>query len=183
LAEGDSVLLYYGDPYGVGMQFPVADTTDIAEGVITFTSSDTTYDANYNPVITVNPVNGASVIWSYGDTTKEYVTDESGSIQIEEKQLAEGDHAVQIIKTADSGLPLVLRFAPGYTISVEATTDSSVVDNATDDNDPAVVADVSNVVEAPKTGEQIATTIIFLVLAIAALCGVIFFRRKEKNEK
>lgn len=155
LSDGDNVLLYYGDPYGVGMQFPVADTTAITDGVITFTSSDTTYDADNNPDVSINPVAGATVTWSNGDKVTEYVTDDKGSITIDQDQLTPGSHAVQIAKTGDTELPLVLRFAPDYTITVDAAA------------------------TAPKTGEQIATTIIFFVLAIAALCGIIFFRRKK----
>ena len=41
LSEGDSVVLYYGDPYGVGMQYPEVDASKISEGILTFTSQDT----------------------------------------------------------------------------------------------------------------------------------------------
>ncbi len=193
LADGDSVLLYYGDPFGVGMQFPAADTSDLANGVITFTSTDTTYDASYNPIVTVNPVKGATVTWSNGDTVTDYVTDENGAITIDADQLTEGSHAVQIAKTGDTNLPLVLRFAPDYTITVEeiadstatdtSATDSSETDNTAVDNAVSDTTVSDTATQAPETGEQIAKTVIFLVLAVGALSGVIFLRRKDKNVK
>lgn len=180
LAEGDSVLLYYGDPYGVGMQFPVADTTKIKDGVITFTSSDTTYDSDGNPTVTVNPVKAANVTWSNGNTSTEYVTDEKGSIAINSDQLTPGAHALQITKTSEAGLPLVLRYAPDYTVKVEAAANISELDTSKD-NSASVTTDV--VKEAPKTGESKADASLFLVLAVAALGGAFLFRRKENHEK
>lgn len=179
LADGDSVLLYYGDPFGVGMQFPVADTSDIADGVITFTSSDTTYDADGNPAVTVNPVKAATVTWSNGDTSTEYVTDENGSVTIDADQLTPGAHALQITKTAESGLPLVLRYAPDYSVNVETTAAAASDLDTTKDN---TAATQDTVKEAPKTGEQNAAPIL-VVLAIAAFGGIILIRRKENYEK
>lgn len=122
LSNGDSVVLYYGDPYGVGMQYPAADTSLIAYGVIKFTSSDTTFDASYNPIVTVNPVVGATVTWNYGSKSATYITDKSGKITINKAQLTKGAHIIQISKKNGAGLPLVLRYAPGYTITVPAAS-------------------------------------------------------------
>jgi LPXTG-motif cell wall-anchored protein len=200
LVEGDSILLYYGDPYGVGMQFPKVDTSKLSEGVITFTSSDTTYDANYNPVVKVNPVKGATVTWSNGDTATEYVTNEKGSITIDTDQLTKGSHTVQITKTGKSKQPLVLRFAPDYMVTVDSIADNTTTDKVTDTNTlnsnasdtdmdtasntkASASQDSEAATQAPKTGEQTATTVTFLILAITALCGIILLKRKENNEK
>lgn len=124
LSEGDSILLYYGDPYGVGMQFPQADLSRLGEGILKFTSRDTTFDESFNPVVTVNPVTGAAVSFYYGDTLASYNTDENGEIVIDPAQLTPGAHRVQIEKYAEDAvsgkyLPLVLRLAPDYTVNVE----------------------------------------------------------------
>ncbi|MBQ6552084.1 MAG: DUF4430 domain-containing protein [Clostridia bacterium] len=118
LADGDSVLFYYGDPYGVGMQYPEVDLSEINKRVIKFTSADTSYDLDYTPVVTVNPVAGATV---YFEGT-EYVTDDEGKITVQRDLLSEGVHAIQIEKKAENGLPLVLRFAPDFTVDIPKIT-------------------------------------------------------------
>ena len=77
---GDSIVLYYGDPYGVGMQRPVADTSEISKGIIKFTSKDAEYDADYNVTYNVNPVADMTVTWESDGKTTEIVTDENGQI-------------------------------------------------------------------------------------------------------
>lgn len=210
LSDGDSILLYYGDPYGAGMQFPVADTSDLKNGVIKFTSEDTTYDKDGNATVKTNPVVGATVTWMDGDSKTEYVTDKKGVVTIASDLLNEGAHAVQITKTGDAKLPLVLRFAPDYTITVgkadgtdssaqtsdsqkaETHEDNTASGSADADNSILVIADTtaSNTEtaaktgsSAPKTGENNTTEVIFLASAAIAFCGVIYFRRKEKYEK
>ena len=42
---------------------------------------------------------------------------------IDKEFLTKGEHSVQIIKTDDSGMPLVLRFAPDYMINVTEIAD------------------------------------------------------------
>ena len=118
LTEGDSVILYFGDPYGVGMQYPKVDLSEINKRIIKFTSTDTTYDLDWNPVVVENPVAGATVTFE-GQT---YITDAEGKITIERSLLTEGAHAVQIDKKAEAGLPLVLRFAPDFTIDIPLIT-------------------------------------------------------------
>ena len=117
LKEGDSVVFYYGDPYGVGMQYPVPDVSDIANGVIRFTSMDTTYDEQYNPTVTENPVADMTVVFG-GETPVTYITDKDGKITIEEQYLTAGDHSLSIDKKGDKGVPLVLRLAPDYKVTV-----------------------------------------------------------------
>lgn len=189
LADGDSILLYYGDPYGVGMQYPVADTADISKGIIRFTSSDTKYDADYNATVTVNPVVGATVTWSNGDVTADYTTDDNGEISIDKDLLTQGDHAVQISKFSDAGIPLVLRYAPDYTVNVSEVVPA---DNTAGDEDAALaVADTDSETAVkedtgslPKTGDD--GTMVAVILGIAAagaLTGAVYLRRKGLYEK
>lgn len=117
--NGDQILFYYGDPYGVGMQFPKAEF-DGLEKVITFTSTDVTYDADYNPIESVNPVVGMTVsLVSTEDTTQkfDFVTDETGSVDL--STLEDGEYSVNYSKTAENGLPLVLRSDGTFTILLE----------------------------------------------------------------
>lgn len=131
LNDGDVVVLYYGDPYGVGFQYPEADISNIENGVITFTSKDTVYDENYNASVVVNPVEGATVNWYTDDTNyTSYTTDANGAVTIDEELLTEGVHKVTIEKYADTGVPAVLRLAPDYTVTVAKDVDTSDASSA-----------------------------------------------------
>lgn len=104
LASGDSVVLYYGDPYGVGMQYPEYSFND---GVITVTSKDTVYDpVTYVPSTSVNPVVGADVTLKSGDQQWTFVTDASGKIDV--SSLTNASYNISITKINDAGIPLVL---------------------------------------------------------------------------
>lgn len=173
LSEGDDIVLYYGDPYGIGMQYPTADTTDIEEGIIRFTSSDTTYDADFNPTVTVNPVAGASVTLSNEETSAEFVTDADGKIEIAPDQLADGTYTVRIEKTSDTGLPLVLRFAPDAAIVLDtelsaAPEQAAAADEAVKEAEAQAPSDTVSGV--PKTGESAAGSIYLIIAAAAFLC-------------
>lgn len=184
LAAGDSVLLYYGDPYGVGMQFPVADTTDIDNGIMRFTSNDTTYDENSKATTSVKPVVGATVIWDNNTGTTEYVTDENGEIKIAANELTAGTHRVQISKKGDSGIPLVLRMTPDFKVTVEGKITTSKDNTSSDTLNGINQAGTAETVDSvPKTGEKIVATVLYLVLAIVALFGFIAFKGKVRNEK
>jgi len=162
LNDGDSVLLYYGDPYGVGMQFPRADASRLGDGILRFTSEDTTFDENWEPVVTVNPVVGASARFYSGDSFTEYTTDQNGELTIPAALLTPGAHRVQIEKygdTAVSGkyLPLVLRLAPDFTLMVEETSSP-----ASDTSSESVVPDTADGIGWAAAG-------LFAVLAALAL--------------
>ncbi len=144
MSECDVLVVYYGDPFGAGMQFPEADLTDLEDGILIFKSSDTTYDNESNPIVTVNPVAGATVTWFSGADTDTFTTDSNGSIVIPESLLTAGTHRIQIAKSGavSSGslyLPLVLRFAPDHEITIEAREpeSSSEVSSASTDSSPA----------------------------------------------
>ena len=166
LKNGDNVVLYYGDPYGDGMQFPAADTSRLADGVIQFTSSDTTYDANYNPVVTVNPVVGAAVTWFFNNTSATYTTDANGEIVIDATQLTAGAHSIQISKLNDQGLPLVLRFASDYSVTV---ADSNPQDETTITGAAATSTATHIETKNPGTGGEGNAAVFFAILSVAAI--------------
>lgn len=123
LATGDIVTLYYGDPFGQGMQIPRIDESRLSSGILKFTSNDTTYDDDWNPTVTTNPVSGATVSWFNNLTHTNFITNASGEITIPLELLTLGIHRIQIGKygtTAVSGkyLPLVLRFDPVKALNV-----------------------------------------------------------------
>lgn len=201
LSDGDSIVLYYGDPYGVGMQYPELDASKISEGILTFTSKDTTYDADYNPIVTTNPVEGATVEWSTDDGNVSYTTDKNGSISIEDKYLTEGNHSIAINKVSENGIPLVLRFAPDYEVNVPAKSVESSVESSEVSQESSIEASVaenskpevstessaeptSTAVQdgkAPSTGDSSAITVIALTSTMAF--AVILMTRKRNNEK
>ena len=131
LKADDSIVFFYGDPYGVGMQFPQADISKIADGIIRFTSVDTVYDEDFQSSTQTNPVKGATVVWKSGAESASYTTNDNGEIQIDAKLLTPGQHSVSISKTGDTELPLVLRLAPDFTVTVpESTTPPADTDSS-----------------------------------------------------
>ena len=109
--NGDEIILYYGDPEL--MQYPEMDLTRmLTDGIIRFTSEDTGTNSDGSAYITTNPVVGAIVTWD-GMT---YKTDASGEIIIDSTG-AGVTHSVGIERYYENGLPTVLRFIPGYSLS------------------------------------------------------------------
>ena len=116
---GNAVVVYYGDPWNTGMQYPVVKADDLKNGKFSFTSMDTVYDENWNPVTKEVPVTGYVLTWGYGGKTVEITPDENGVCTIPAKYLTPGKHTVQVEKyDAATKLPTVLRFAPDCTVSV-----------------------------------------------------------------
>jgi len=110
---GDEIVLYYSDEFGVGMQYPEIDMTQmLVNGSVVFTSMDVTYDSEWNEVISRNPVAGASVIWD----NMSYITDANGVIIIDSSGMGD-PHSVSIDRYDASGVPTVLRFPPNHTVS------------------------------------------------------------------
>jgi hypothetical protein len=117
LVDGDAVVVYYGDPWGeAGMQYPVPDLSRLfIDDVIVITSVDTEYDENWNEIISINPVVGATVTFR-GVT---YITNGNGEITISNKTAVSGFRSLQIERNhEESGVPTVLRFAPDFEIYV-----------------------------------------------------------------
>ncbi len=109
LTAGDSLVVYFGDSMVLGMQIPVMNTEKLEEGVLTFTSEDTVYDANWNATVETNPVVGMTVEWTAGDKTFTGETDENGSVTIPKEYRTAGEHTVRVSRYHESGCPTVLR--------------------------------------------------------------------------
>ena len=189
LNAGDTIVLYYGDPYGVGMQYPKADTSKLKNGILRFTSSDTTYDENNNATVTVNPVIGASVIWYYDDLSETYVTDNDGEIKIKQEQLTQGNHVIQISKYHNTGIPLILRFPPNYSISIEGTDLVEIEDT---NKEISTISDIETETvntnktlntnnednDLPKTGEnRNGSTIVLMIIILGAFIVSCFWKK------
>ena len=111
--DGDDIVFFYSDAYGeAGMQYPYPDISQIYTcSKIGFTSEDSTWDEDWNEIITLNPVVGATVTFN-GST---YVTDENGEITLDDIAGIAGMMGLQIERyDEDSGIPTVLRLAPDY---------------------------------------------------------------------
>lgn len=119
VSNGNSIVLYYADPWNTGMQYPTVNTRSIAFGKISFTSLDTVYDAEGNYSEKECPVTGYTFYFGTDDGTIELQPDENGVCKIPYKYIKEGKHTVQIAKYDEkTGLPTVLRYAPDYTVEV-----------------------------------------------------------------
>ena len=95
LKKGDSVVFFYGDPYGAnGFLFP---EYSVSEGKITFTADG-------------KPIEGLKVTLN----GTEHLTDSTGSVSC-----AAGKYTLQIAKYAESGLSLVLRLPEGTLVEVK----------------------------------------------------------------
>ena len=114
--------LYYGDPFGVGMQYP---NVELKDNVLTVTSSDAVYDENYNATYVTNPISDLTVYWDCNGSVTTYTTNEQGQVTIDAKLLTKGKHNVAVSKVSESGIPLVLRLPKDYTVEVTTTIGES----------------------------------------------------------
>lgn len=164
--DGDVIVFYYSDEYGShGFAKPVADLSKLGDREITFTSD--AHDKDFNP-ITV-PVEGAKVTWD----GKEYVTDADGKIVIDKADFTVGDHSVGISKVAEDGVPLVLRFASDYKITVTADMVKAEA--------PAVTKPETKPAEDVPSGDT--GYVYFVVAAIIAAAGIAAVSKKRAYEK
>ena len=102
-------------PYVVPMNYGYA----LADGRLSFTSVVTEYDENWNPVEKTVNVTGATLVWDGA----EYTADENGVYTIPFMKLVGTEHSVQLVRTAENGLPTVLRFAPDYGVTIGSAED------------------------------------------------------------
>ena len=168
LNENDKVVFYYGDPYGVGMQFP---SVEVKDGKLIFTSKDTVYDENFNPSVKINPVVSATVSLN----GKDFTTDQNGEISLDSVTFKDGANALQISKFADNGCPAVLRFAPDFT--VELKSDSSETTEAPDSfKAPDESSEAQT--EAPETGDS--GVVLFSLLALVSALALSLLNRKNE---
>jgi len=121
IESGAEVVLYYSDEFVTGMQYPKMDVSQLkADYTLIFTSQDTVYDENWQPMVVTNPVVGMTVTVG----TFEYVTDDEGKIQLSKEQIAK-DAATVVsvsVKKDTKGIPTVLRLDPETTIFVPLYT-------------------------------------------------------------
>lgn len=114
----DVIVVYYSDEYGdTGMLYPVADTSKLAQGKLSFTATVTEYDENWVPTQKDVAVTGYTLYWDGEKITP----DENGVATIPAAKLLGTNHSVQIERYAENGLPTVLRYAPDFTVKVEHT--------------------------------------------------------------
>lgn len=117
IAAGDSIVLYYSDEYGIGMDYPIMNVDKIADKKISFTSMKTTYDAEGKASTSEVKVTDMDVTIG-GETFK---TDANGEITLSDAVMAKLPAEIAISKYAENGCPLVLRYAPGTTVAAPAT--------------------------------------------------------------
>ena len=151
-------------------------------GVLTFTSEDTTYDDQGTPSVSVNPIVGATVTWD-GES---YVTDDNGSVTIDAELLTSGDHIITIEKTDDSVEPVdgkylysVLPLEEGYTINIPSAGDDSSDalssepsgedSSAAASSDDAALSTDSSQPELPETGDGLLAFAVAALLIVASL--------------
>ena len=188
LKDGDVVVLFYGDPYGAGMQFPMVDSSKVNEGVISFKSNDTVYVDN-EPVVTENPVVGASVSF----LGKTFTTDEKGEINIDKGDLKNGEFTLAIDKKNDAGMPLVLRLASDFTVKISGIEENAESGSSSENQPASSIEDDKNSSSSktendgsskndsvvPKTGENDA---IYYAVVLLAVCSGMFVTVKKRNE-
>ncbi|MGN0537193.1 MAG: DUF4430 domain-containing protein [Acutalibacteraceae bacterium] len=198
LSEGDSIVLYYGDPYGVGMQYPSVDTSDLSNGILTFTSEDTVYDENYNATLVVNPVTDMAVEWFYAKDGEilsvTYITDGNGQITIDKDYLTEGEHTISVGKYNEAGLPLVLRLAEDYTVMVlkneeesskqESSQPESSVEESKQTSENSIKTESSHIETSElNTGDSTTNTLSCLgMVSVLALIVCLTVGKKKYEE-
>ncbi len=177
LNNGDEVLFYYGDPFGIGMQFPVINTDNIKEGIISFISSDTTYAEDFTPIVKENPVIGMTVILSDGNSEKEFTTDSEGKIDISASGYS-GATSISIKKVAENGCPLVLRLAPGTSVELPTNTTEA----PTEDASPSPTKDAPSSTEKTDGSKNSGCgSAVTGSLSAILLVAVILFTKKKTN--
>ena len=170
LQDGDSVVVYFGDPYGAGMQYP---EVKYEEGKFTITSKDVSYDETGNASEAVNPVQDATV--KIND--KEYKSDDNGEVKLEEADIAD-EYKVSVEKYAESGLPLVLRTSTTITTKTDETTADETTTSAENVTDGSSVTSTDGDVESSNSKWQKA---IFIVSIVVVLGGIVLIFKQPKR--
>lgn len=112
--KGSEILVYYADEFGAGLLIPKVDESNIRRGELRFFAEVPEENGGF----VIEPIAGAEVHWYCGDAYATYVTDEEGKIKIEDTLLMSGDHRIAISKVNESGVPVVLRLSPDYTVNI-----------------------------------------------------------------
>lgn len=120
VSGGESIVMYYADPWKIGMQYPEINTDKLSDGEISFTSLDTIFDSEtFESTQKECPVTGYTLTWGVGSKKVEITPDENGVCKIPYKYLTLGKHSVQIEKYDEAtDLPTVLRLAPDFSVNI-----------------------------------------------------------------
>ncbi len=119
--NGDAIVYYYGDPFGVGMQFPKLDDSQKADGKLVFYSEDSVYDpVTWEPTLVKNAVKDMDVTLKGANFTLTAKTDADGVASFDPADIVSGEYTVSVSRYAENGCPTVLRFAEGE-VTVELT--------------------------------------------------------------
>ncbi|MCL2409753.1 MAG: DUF4430 domain-containing protein [Oscillospiraceae bacterium] len=116
LQDSDEVIFYFRGPPEIGMQYPIADLRRlISDGILRFICMEPVFMLNdagiWVQAMGATPVVGALVTHN-GSVS---VTDANGEIFVGHNNRRAGFHTLQIERyDRESGLPTVLRFAPGF---------------------------------------------------------------------
>lgn len=120
VSGGETIVMYYADPWNTGMQYPIINTKNLANGEVSFTSIDSVFDSNtFEMVEKERAVTGYTLTWGTGSKKVVLTPDENGVCKIPYKYLTLGKHSVQIEKYDEkTGLPTVLRYAPDFSVEI-----------------------------------------------------------------
>lgn len=120
VSGGETIVMYYADPWNTGMQYPTINTDNIANGEVSFTSIDSVFDSEtFEMVEKECAVTGYTLTWGSGSKKIQLTPDENGVCKIPFKYLTVGKHSVQIERYDEkTGLPTVLRFAPDFKVTI-----------------------------------------------------------------
>lgn len=126
ITDGSVIILYYGD---YPTQIPYIDADDAQDGEFVLYSDDIVYDDNWNESVVTSLVTDYILTWGYGDgQTVEIAVGSDGVVSIASEYLTAGAHSVQIEKTSTTGATSVLRFAPDFTVEIQAEDEDNSFD-------------------------------------------------------
>jgi hypothetical protein len=124
IADGDEIVVYCINA-GFTTLFPAVNVTLNPDKSLTVTIK--AWETDWSTYQTaLRPVPGVHVSWAE-NTAFAFtdVTDADGTLVIPAAKASVGKHTLQISKTDASGLPDIVRLAPGYTVEVTQTGASS----------------------------------------------------------
>ena len=152
LLPGDTVVIYYGNGDTVVPHAPKV-TYNAGGATLTFTADVTTYDAEWNPTVTEQPVKDMTVTWYYGENNGQkatYTTNAQGVVTLDPTQCEGGDHKIEIAKQLtvagkDKTLPQVLRYPANTVVKLEQqeTVSSDKQVTVSGSNDPYTIYTVT----------------------------------------
>lgn len=179
---GDSIILYYSDEYVTGMQYPVCDDSELlSSGILKFTSTDTTYDEDFNPITNVNPVVGMSVVWTYGESEVTLVTDDNGCVTIDSQYLTGGDHHISVFRDSN-GIPTVLRLAPDTCINIKAEEENTTAKDTSENTSEETTEESTNAQQTEAKEENnnagCKSTVTIAIIPVLLMTALAFKKKK-----